>query len=117
MVLRLDGWFEVDGWFWVGTHLIIGPFAIFGCTINILVDPSSIHESRVDVKLGILGRIRGDVVAFLERSLNEIRPFFIGDEPFFPFDLGVRLISFPKRTSSLDTLEWEILRGKTVEPC
>jgi len=69
-----------------GAYLVIGPLSVFGSTIDILVDTSSIDHAGVDVKLGIFSRIGWDVITPLERSLDQIGPFFVCDQSFLPVD-------------------------------
>lgn len=68
------------------TYLVIRPLSVFWSSINILVDTPSVDHRRVDIELGILRRVRRDVVTPLERSLDQVCPFFVRDQSFLSVD-------------------------------
>lgn len=54
----------------VGSELVVRPLPVLGGTIHVLVDTSSIHHARVDVKRRVLGRVLGDPVTPLKVGLE-----------------------------------------------
>lgn len=64
------------------TDLIIAPFSFLGCTINILVNSSSVDQGGINVEVFVLRRVRRDVVTLLERSLDKIRPLLVRYKSF-----------------------------------
>lgn len=76
------------------TYLVVGPLSVFGSTVDILVDTSSVDHSGVDVELGVLSRVGRDVVTFLERGLNEVGPFLVGDHSLLSIDWSSALFIF-----------------------
>lgn len=77
------------------TYLVIGPFPIFGRTVDILVNASSVHHLRVDVELGVFRGIGRDIVASLERGLDQVGPFLVSDQSLLSINCEA---SIPSRT-------------------